>query len=174
MEGEFQCCFSSFGIGRTEGKGRRRESTEYSTNKTMLAKTLEIPYPLIIISVFLWPFPYPVPFRVGLAISDEASLIFHTPGRKQATVQEREIIMLLPALGKETILNGTIVATAANLRCHTSRSISTFNLAENALLNFLSSSIYPFTATCTGPQTQFPDLKSCKILFTSSHVCWIW
>lgn len=52
------------------------------------------------------------------------------------------IIMLPPALGKETILNDTIVAIAANLCYLISTSVPTLNLAENALLNFLSSYIY--------------------------------
>lgn len=75
-------------------------------------------------------------------MNGEASLISHTPGRKQAPVQGEEIIMLLPALGKEAILNDTIVAIAANLCCLISKSISILNLAENALLNLLPSYIY--------------------------------
>lgn len=47
--------------------------------------------------------PLPVPFLVGLAINDEAALISHTPGRKQAPVQIEEIIVIVPpALRKET------------------------------------------------------------------------
>lgn len=45
MVGEFQCHFSSFGIGRTEGKGRKEKSIECSTDKTVLDKTLETPLP---------------------------------------------------------------------------------------------------------------------------------
>lgn len=84
--------------------------------------------------------PLPDTFHVGLAVKDEASLISHTPGRKQAPVQGEEIIVrVLPALGKETVLNGITVAIAANLRCCISRPIPTLDLAENALLNLLSS-----------------------------------
>lgn len=87
--------------------------------------------------------PLPNTFHVGLAINDEASLISHSPGRKQAPVQGEEIIIIvLPALGKETVLNGIIVAIDANLGCCISKPIPTLNLAENGLLNLLSSYIY--------------------------------
>lgn len=87
--------------------------------------------------------PFPDTFHVGLAVNDEASLISHTPGGKQAPVQREEIIVIvLPALGKETVLNGIIVATAANLCCCISRPIPTLDLADNALLHLLSSYIY--------------------------------
>lgn len=49
--------------------------------------------------------------------------------------------MLSLALGKEAILNDSIVAIAAHLCCLISRSIPTLCLAKNALLNFLSSYI---------------------------------
>lgn len=50
-----------------------------------------------------------------------------------------DIIVLLPtALGKEAILNDSTVAIVANLCCLVSRSVPALNLAENALLNFLS------------------------------------
>lgn len=76
---------------------------------------------------------------VGLAINGEASLISYTPGRKQAPMQRGEIIVMLPpALEKETVLNDTIVAIDANLCCLISTSVPTLQLAENALLNFLS------------------------------------
>lgn len=77
---------------------------------------------------------------VWLAIHGAASLISHSACRKQAPVQGEEIIVLLPpALAKEAILNDTIVAMAANSCCLISRSIPTVSLAENVLLNFLSS-----------------------------------
>lgn len=78
-----------------------------------------------------------------MAINGEASLISHTPGRKQAPVQGEEIfVMLLSALGKEAILNDTIVAIVANLCCPFRRSIFTLSLPDNALLSLLSSYVY--------------------------------
>lgn len=41
----FQCHFSSFAIGRTEGEDTKEKPIECSTNKTVLAKTLKIPMP---------------------------------------------------------------------------------------------------------------------------------
>ena len=71
------------------------------------------------------------------------SLISHTAGRKQAPEQGDEIIVMLPpALGKEAIMNDTIVAMTANLCCLVSKSIPTLSLPENVLLNFPSSYIY--------------------------------
>lgn len=149
MVGEFQCHYSSFGIGRTEGKGRIEKFIESSTNKTVLAKTLETPIPTHYYFCILMTL-YPLPFKVGLAVNGEASLISHTPIRKQAPMQKEEIIVMLPpALGKEAILHDTSVAIAAHLHCLISRFIPTLLFTENALQNFLSSYI---TITCTGPR----------------------
>lgn len=52
-----------------------------------------------------------MPIVVWLAINAAASLISPTAGKKQAPEQGEEIIVTLPpALGKEAILNDTIVA----------------------------------------------------------------
>lgn len=84
MLDEFQCHLSSFGIGKTEGEDRNEESMEGSINKTMLAKTLNIPMPA---HYYSYSYDlYPVPIMERLAINGEASLIFHPAGRKQAPV----------------------------------------------------------------------------------------
>lgn len=141
MVGEFQCHCSSFGIGRIEGKGRIEKSIESSTDKIGLATTLETPIPAHYYFCILMTL-YPVPFKVGLAVKGEASLISHTPIRKQVPMQKEEIIVMLPpAVEKEAILHDTSVAIAAHLHCLISRSIPTLLFAENALQNFLSSYI---------------------------------
>lgn len=150
---EFQCHSSSFGIWRAEGKGKKEKAVECSTDKTCLIKPGKLLPSLIIISVFLWPLLYPEPFMVGLAINGEVKLLsFPTL-----------LVMMPPALGKETILNDAIVAIAAKLCCFISTSIPTLSLAENAPLNFLSSYIYGNMHKTSKSVSRSQVIRSCSI-----------
>lgn len=106
MMEESQCHFTSFGIGRPESNGRKQKSVECSTKRTVLAKTLEITLSIDYYFCIFMTLPLPSAYHGRLVINGEPSLISHTPGRKQAPVQGKEIFVMLPPVwGKEAILN---------------------------------------------------------------------
>ena len=167
---ESQCCCTSFEIGRAESKGRKGKPAECSSNQTVLLKLgNSILHWFSLLYVYDPSF---IQYLSGWAGSKwwHFSGFPHSSGSR-LLCRERKSLLCCLQLWERKQSWMAIVALATNVCGLISGSIPTLNVAENVLVNFLSSYIY---LTWAGPQKQLPGLQSQEIVSTPTPDCWKW